>query len=175
MPIKAGEKVHLSIAGQVSAIQFSAKSFGLRCLNHREWHFVSTTPKIRTSHSLLPTLRVAMSSEPFATEDYEPDPVFVNSLRETVVIISLFLLFLLWTVAVSFYLGAEQTFLSQDGKPLSLVWGMPNWVFYGIFLPWMIVNLIGIWFCFGFMKNDDLGEANDEPTSDAADGNRENA
>ncbi len=35
---------------------------------------------------------------------------------------------------------------------------MPSWVFYGIFLPWMLVNFLGIWFCFGYMKNDELGD-----------------
>lgn len=101
-----------------------------------------------------------MSNEFVAGEDYEPDPVFVNSLRETVVIILLFLVFMFWTVCVSFWMGHESTYLTADAKDLSLVWGMPSWVFYGVMLPWLVVNLIGIWFCFVFMKNDDL-EADD--------------
>ena len=103
-----------------------------------------------------------MSNEFVAGDDYEPDPVFVNSLRETFVIISLFLFFMCWSVCVSFFMGNEKNYLVENTENLSLVWGMPSWVFYGIFLPWMLVNLIGIWFCFGFMKNDNL-EAGETP------------
>ena len=97
-----------------------------------------------------------MSQEFVAGDDYEPDPVFVHSWYEALVIVSLFTFFMFWTVGVSFVTGLEQNYLPANGKPLELVWGMPSWVFYGIFLPWMVVNLIGIWFCFFFMKDDDL-------------------
>ena len=97
-----------------------------------------------------------MSNTPAAGDGYEPDPVFVNSLRESFVIIILFLFFMLWSVGLSFYLGHESRYVPTNPENLSLVWGMPSWVFYGVFLPWMIVNLIAIWFCFGFMKTDDL-------------------
>ena len=99
-----------------------------------------------------------MSKDLAISDDYEPDPVFVNSWRETVVIISLFLFFMFWTVCVSFFLGLEKNYLPEDGSPIQLILGMPNWVFWGVFIPWMVVNLIGVWFCFGFMKDDDLGE-----------------
>ena len=99
-----------------------------------------------------------MSNEFVAGEEYEPDPVFVNSLRETIVIISLFLFFMFWSVCVSFNMGLDSTYLKSNVDEMSLVWGMPSWVFYGVFLPWMIVNIVGVWFCFGFMKDDDLDD-----------------
>lgn len=89
-------------------------------------------------------------------EDYEHDPVFTNSYREAVVIIVLFVLFMFWTVGISFWLGVREDV--SDVEAISLVWGMPQWVFYGVFLPWMLVNVISVWFCFGLMKTDDLSE-----------------
>ena len=99
-----------------------------------------------------------MSNQFVAGDDYEPDPVFVNSLRETIVIISLFLFFMFWSVCVSFYMGLDSTYVKSNVEEMSLVWGMPSWVFYGVFLPWMIVNIVGVWFCFGFMKDDELDD-----------------
>ena len=109
-----------------------------------------------------------MSQEFVAGDDYEPDPVFVHSWYEALVIVSMFGLFMFWTVGVSFVMGLEQDYLLADGQPLRLVWGMPSWVFYGIFLPWMVVNLIGVWFCFFFMKDDDL-DAEGSTTAPQAD------
>ena len=107
---------------------------------------------------------IAMPEQFVAGDEYEPDPVFVHSLRETVVIISLFLFFLFWTVCVSFYLGHESTYVQANVEELALVWGMPSWVFYGVFLPWLVVNLVSVWFCFGFMKDDELEDP--DPPSD---------
>lgn len=97
-----------------------------------------------------------MSRKFIAGADYEPDPVLVHSWREAVVIVSLFMIFLVWTVGVSFALGREESYLPDGAESPAMVWGMPSWVFYGVFLPWMMVNLVGVWFCFFFMQDDDL-------------------
>lgn len=87
----------------------------------------------------------------------ERDPVFVNARREAVVIILLFSTFCVWSVAAC----VTQGYLTR-GKTLESVettWGMPTWVFWGIFIPWIVVDGVALWFCFFFMKNDDLGAA----------------
>ena len=40
--------------------------------------------------------------------------------------------------------------------------GMPRWVFWGIFMPWLFVDAVTIWFVFFFMKDDDLGEGEEK-------------
>ncbi|MDB4756750.1 MAG: DUF997 family protein [Pirellulaceae bacterium] len=90
---------------------------------------------------------------------YEPDPVFVNSRRETVVICILFILFMGWSVGVSYFLGEQSRYFKpEDPANIDLVWGMPSWVCYGVMFPWIAVNAIAIWFCFFFMKDDDLAD-----------------
>jgi hypothetical protein len=34
---------------------------------------------------------------------------------------------------------------------------MPAWVFWGVVLPWGVCLLFSVWFCFGYIADDDLG------------------
>lgn len=92
------------------------------------------------------------------------DRTFLNARREAFVIILLFGLFATWSLTVSYWLGATE---SEHAVSVSAtVLGMPSWVFWGVFLPWGLVNVVAFWFCFGFMTDDDLGE-NDELVTEA--------
>jgi hypothetical protein len=84
------------------------------------------------------------------------DPVYVHSRREATVIVSLIGLFCVWSVTVCYWFG----YVSPEGpiEPVSTIWGMPAWVFWGILLPWLVVDAVAVWFCFFFMEDDDLGE-----------------
>ena len=46
-----------------------------------------------------------------------------------------------------------------DPKDVSTVFGFPNWVFWGIALPWLVANFVTFWFCLRVLKNE-----NDEET-----------
>lgn len=35
---------------------------------------------------------------------------------------------------------------------LSMVLGLPAWVFWGIVLPWLVVDVVAVWFCFVWMR-----------------------
>ncbi|MBJ42861.1 MAG: hypothetical protein CMJ80_06200 [Planctomycetaceae bacterium] len=90
----------------------------------------------------------------------EFDPTYLNALRETKVIIALFAVFCVWSVCVCYtygYISPEET---VDVIPT--VWGIPSWVFWGILLPWLAVDVVAVWFCFFYMKVDDLGEAHED-------------
>lgn len=68
---------------------------------------------------------------------------------------------LLWTVPYCYfngYIENPENFRTED---LDLVLGMPSWVFWGIVLPWLAANVVTTIFCFGFMKDDDLGPAHE--------------
>lgn len=88
------------------------------------------------------------------------DPVYLHARRETIVIICLFVGFLAWSITTCYALGYQ---LPTDSEPLSTTLGMPTWVFWGIFVPWIAVDLVAVWFCFFFMKDDDLGEGDADP------------
>jgi hypothetical protein len=63
-----------------------------------------------------------------------------------------------WTIGTSYWLG-YRTMAMDEARNVPLVWGMPVWVFWGVLLPWIVVDLLAVWFCFGYMQ--------DEPTANA--------
>ena len=50
---------------------------------------------------------------------------------------------------------------SVDPDDLATVLGIPAWLCWGIFAPWLVADLFTVWFCFCYMQDDDLGEARD--------------
>jgi hypothetical protein len=75
------------------------------------------------------------------------------------VVLALFGLALGWTIGFCYWLGYDATD-GESSEALSLVLGLPTWVFVGIVLPWLIIDLVAIWFCFYFLADDGAG---DEP------------
>ncbi len=103
------------------------------------------------------------------------DAVYVHSLREAAVIVVMFSIACVWAISVSFSTGYN---LAETDE-VATVLGMPAWVFYAVLLPWVVIDVVAIWFCFFYMQNDDLGEAvetaayefgEDEVTDEAATG-----
>ena len=46
---------------------------------------------------------------------------------------------------------------------------MPSWVFWGVLLPWFVADLFALWFCFFFMADDPLQDAEHEEDLRAGD------
>ena len=82
------------------------------------------------------------------------DPVLLHAKRELFVILIVFCVCLLWTVPFCYLNGYNQP---TDGQ-VTKVLGIPGWVFWGVAVPWLCMNVFVCWFCFFFMANDDLGE-----------------
>ena len=92
------------------------------------------------------------------------DPVFIHSRREAVVIVLTWVVALLWTVpycCLNGYLGTAST------DPSTFIIGMPAWVFWGIAVPWLVADVVAIWFCFAYFVDDDLGAAAEEQEADS--------
>ncbi len=83
----------------------------------------------------------------------------LNAYREARWILALFLLSLLWCVPYGYLNGYRQ--VSPD-QPLSITWGIPSWVLWGVFVPWLLIDLATVWISLVGMQDDDLGE---EPTA----------
>ncbi|MCR9118516.1 MAG: YhdT family protein [bacterium] len=86
------------------------------------------------------------------------DPVYVHARREAMVILGLFVVCFIWAISV-YYLDGY--FPAQSVTEVHILWGVPRWVFFGICLPWCFSIVCTFVFVFGFMRDDDLGE-NDE-------------
>lgn len=89
-----------------------------------------------------------------------PDPVYHNSLREMKWILALWAVFFLWVIGYTTLYGYR-----LDDQPLVTVAGMPSWVFWGIFLPWVLSAAISCWFALTQIQDDSL----DDPVDIAAD------
>ncbi len=78
------------------------------------------------------------------------------------VIMGVWLIALLWSTAVC-YLGGYH----RPAEEMTLVLGMPDWVFWGVAFPWGLCLLFSIWFCFKYMADDDLGKDRGEESGHA--------
>ncbi len=92
----------------------------------------------------------------------EPDPVLKNSRREAIII------GLAWLAATVYCCGYCYAFgYRRSGRMLGVdeirpIWGIPSWVVWGIFAPWVACAVFTIGFAGLFMHDDDLGKDHSE-------------
>ncbi len=84
------------------------------------------------------------------------DPVYLHARREGLVILAVWFSCLLWAVIVAWLWGYR-----RPVAEIGTVWGIPDWAFYAVVMPWAVVDVFTLWFCFAFMRDDDLGEAHE--------------
>ncbi len=102
------------------------------------------------------------------------DPVVVHARREAVAILLAFVVCLIWSISCCYLLGypgpddlpSDGTASLAAGDAVAKVLGMPSWVFWGVLVPWIAADVFAVWFCFCFMADDPLGEAEDEKGTD---------
>jgi hypothetical protein len=82
----------------------------------------------------------------------EPGRLLKNSRLEAIVVLTLWLITMIWTVGVSYWLG-----YGRDPSSLRFFLGIPDWVFFGVILPWAFSTIATIIFATRGMKDDDLG------------------
>ncbi len=104
-----------------------------------------------------------------ADPDLEPDPLFVASFREARWILLMWVSCFVWTLTVCLNFGYPET---VDPQSFPTVLGIPAWVAWGIAFPWLIANVVTIWFCLCVMEDadlgDDVGAAEAAPAADSA-------
>ena len=96
----------------------------------------------------------------------ELDPTFVNSRREACIIFCAWLVALCWCVPFCYLNGYNVA----DPENVPTTFGMPSWVVWGIAVPWIAADVFTVWFCFFYMKNDDLGVSPEELAAIEAEG-----
>lgn len=107
------------------------------------------------------------------------DPLYQHTKREARWIVRLWLVAMIYTCSVCYLFGytshppdpastgpAIGGFLGplhrfdRTGPSLTfpLGWGIPDWVFYGVVIPWIVSILASIYFCYVVFHEDDLGD-----------------
>jgi len=92
------------------------------------------------------------------------DPLVRHARREALVILLAFAVCLIWSISCCYCLG----YTEPDGDPVAKVLGIPRWVFWGVLVPWIAADAFAVWFCFRFMADDPLSEADDETAANEA-------
>ena len=93
------------------------------------------------------------------------DPVYLHARRETVFVIVAWCGFCLWVVGYCLLNGYD-----LDPAELKTVLGMPALIFWGVALPWVMANVVAIYFGLKFMADDPLEdpptESKEEPAAE---------
>lgn len=84
-------------------------------------------------------------------------PVFLNARREALITIFVWIVGLVWTVGYCLLTGYD---VPADQMKVTL--GIPNWIFWGILVPWILVILFTIWFGLFYIADDKLAQGQDE-------------
>lgn len=79
------------------------------------------------------------------------DPGYRNALRETFVLLAIYVAALAYTILYCWFFGYD-----RDPATVITYGGIPDWVLWGVFVPWACCVLVTIWFSFFFMADDDL-------------------
>lgn len=90
----------------------------------------------------------------------QEDPVLRSSRREAVITGLAFVAAVSWTIG---YCSLHAYGRSMSDPDFRFIWGIPDWVFWGIVAPWSACILFSMYFGSRFMKDEELGE---EPPSE---------
>jgi hypothetical protein len=94
---------------------------------------------------------------PFAESERQ---LLISARREMLVAAAIWLAALIWTCGYCAKYG-----YNLQPEDLKFVLGFPDWIFWGVVLPWGVCTLISGWFAFFFMQDADLGDTDDAPQS----------
>jgi hypothetical protein len=78
-----------------------------------------------------------------------PDPsreTFKRTRKEAIVAIIIWVLAGFWTVPVSYWLGTR--------SPASTIAGIPTWVIWGVFVPWLVFFIIHSWYSLFYIQDE---------------------
>jgi hypothetical protein len=79
------------------------------------------------------------------------DPLLKSARREMRAAATVWGLALVYTITVCTQFG-----YGRDPQTLTFVLGFPDWVFWGIIVPWGACTLTAAWFAFGFIRDEPL-------------------
>ena len=88
-------------------------------------------------------------------------PLLKSARREAVIALAIWFMTMCYSVGYCSLHG-----YGRSAESLTYVLGFPDWVFWGLVLPWGICTIVSSAFAMFIMKDEDLGEAS--PNSDVS-------
>jgi Protein of unknown function (DUF997) len=101
-----------------------------------------------------------MSTEEPPAPSRRVDPVLKSARREALIVFATWIVAMAYTVAYCARYG-----YGRNVDDLKYVLGFPDWVFWGIVIPWGVCVVISWFFASVLMTDEDLGE--DPPGTEA--------
>jgi hypothetical protein len=97
-------------------------------------------------------------AQPGASESETSDPAFTDplvrsSIREALMVTAIWLIAGTWSISVCYLMG-----YNRSVESLKLVLGFPDWIFWGIVIPWTTCTVASILFGLIFIRDGDLGQ-----------------
>jgi hypothetical protein len=99
---------------------------------------------------------------PVPGRDGKEQELLRHARREGLLILAVWAACLVWSVGGGYLYGYR-----RDPETIGLILGMPDWVFWSIVVPWVLCLVFSVWFCFGYMADDDLGQDREEGPGNA--------
>lgn len=87
------------------------------------------------------------------SDDFEEDPLVRHSRMEAAVAGLIWLAFMTSVVGISFALGS-----GRKPADVTYVFGVPDWVFFGVVIPWVVGVGVSYWYAFTFVRDESIGE-----------------
>src|SRR4051794_16822223 len=81
------------------------------------------------------------------------DPVLVSSRREALIVLAIWLAAMTYTVGFCAIHG-----YGRKADDLRYVYGFPDWVWWGVVVPWCVCLVVSWIFAGVYMRDEDLGE-----------------
>lgn len=82
------------------------------------------------------------------------DPLVTSARREAILSLSV------WAVAASYSIGYCALYgYDREPESLTFVLWFPDWIFWGVIVPWFACAAVSVWFAMFYMRDDDLGVA----------------
>lgn len=91
------------------------------------------------------------------------DPLLRSARREALATLVLTLVALTYTIGYTAAFG-----YGRSVESLTFIGGVPDWVFWGIVVPWLVCLAASWWFSYLFIEDDALEQAEPAPTDDSA-------
>ncbi len=81
------------------------------------------------------------------------NPALASSRREALIAFGIWLLACVYSIGVCYRWG-----YGRDAATLTYVLGFPDWVFWGVVVPWTVCTGLCFVMAYGIIQDEDLGE-----------------
>jgi hypothetical protein len=80
------------------------------------------------------------------------DPLITDARREALWVVLLWASALVYTLTYCYWFGYQ-----RNVETMQFVLWFPDWVFWGVIVPWCVCTLVSAWFAMFYMHDADLG------------------